>query len=172
MRALNAVILLAIAGLWSNSARAEGNCPPGFYPIGGQGVQGCAPIPGASAGASVDAPAAPAGEWMTRWGAIAESGSSTLVGTSMGQSSKLDAERQAITRCQAEGAKDCRVSISYYNQCVAYVVPSSGRGKGSITSAVDKSTAIALAKEKCTDAQGGACAVAYSECSLPEFQNF
>ncbi|PNY76301.1 DUF4189 domain-containing protein [Stenotrophomonas pavanii] len=172
MRALNAVILLAIAGLWSNSARAEGNCPAGFYPIGGQGVQGCAPIPGASAGASVDAPAAPAGEWMTRWGAIAESHSSTLVGTSMGQSSKLDAERQAITRCQAEGAKDCRVSISYYNQCVAYVVPASGQGKGSITSAVDKSTAIALAKEKCTDAQGGACAVAYSECSLPEFRNF
>ncbi|AYA91148.1 hypothetical protein PEM_10475 [Stenotrophomonas sp. Pemsol] len=121
----------------------------------GQGVEGCAPIPDASSGASVDVPAAPTGEWVTRWGAIAESGSSTLVGTSTGQPSKLDAERQAITRCQAEGAKDCRVAISYYNQCVAYVVPSSGRGTGSITSAVDKSTAIALAKEKCTDAQGG-----------------
>ena len=23
-------------------AFAEGNCPPGYYPIGGQGVQGCA----------------------------------------------------------------------------------------------------------------------------------
>lgn len=33
--------------LVSFSAFAEGACPPGQYPIGGQGVVGCAPIPGA-----------------------------------------------------------------------------------------------------------------------------
>ena len=170
MRVLGALIFLGLVGLSSGDAWAEGNCPAGFYPIGGQGVQGCAPIPGGSGGGG--SPSAPAGEWMTRWGAIAESVSSTLVGTSMGQATKQEAERLSIARCQAEGARDCRVSISYYNQCVAYVVPSSGRGKGSITSAVDKATAIKLAKEKCTDARGEACAVAYSECSLPVYSSF
>ena len=50
------------------AAMAEGRCPPGQYPIGGQGVGGCAPIPGA--GQSGDG-VAPTGRWETRWGAIA-----------------------------------------------------------------------------------------------------
>ena len=39
------VVLVALP----EGASAEGNCPPGFYPIGGQGVQGCAPISGGRA---------------------------------------------------------------------------------------------------------------------------
>lgn len=41
----------------SGVAHAEGNCPPGYYPVGGQGVQGCAPIPnyGSSGGYSAQA---------------------------------------------------------------------------------------------------------------------
>lgn len=35
---------------WTPIAKAEGNCPPGFYPVGGRGVQGCAPIPVAGTG--------------------------------------------------------------------------------------------------------------------------
>lgn len=42
--------LLLIAGALPFSALAEGNCPPGMYPIGGQGVQGCAPIPAGGGG--------------------------------------------------------------------------------------------------------------------------
>ncbi len=38
---------LGFAFLGAHVAYAEGGCPPGSYPIGGQGVQGCAPIPGA-----------------------------------------------------------------------------------------------------------------------------
>ncbi len=50
----------------TGTAHAEGGCPSGMYPIGGQGVQGCAPIPGASAGqggASPPAPPRPTGRW-------------------------------------------------------------------------------------------------------------
>lgn len=39
------VFTLALAA-FSGHAFAEGGCPAGQYPIGGQGVQGCAPIPG------------------------------------------------------------------------------------------------------------------------------
>lgn len=39
------------------SVQAEGgSCPPGYYPIGGQGYQGCAPIPG---GEGEETPGAP-----------------------------------------------------------------------------------------------------------------
>lgn len=37
-------LLVAFSLFAPQSAFAEGNCPPGMYPIGGQGVQGCAPM--------------------------------------------------------------------------------------------------------------------------------
>ena len=45
------VVLVALP----EGASAEGNCPPGFYPIGGQGVQGCAPIWGSGSNGTVNA---------------------------------------------------------------------------------------------------------------------
>src|SRR2546427_3315443 len=52
-----------------NSASAEGRCPPGQYPIGDQGVGGCAPIPGAGRSAPDENP----GHWVKTWGAVAGS---------------------------------------------------------------------------------------------------
>lgn len=67
---LPALMVLMVGTAWSiDSALAEGNCPPGFYPIGGQGVQGCAPIPGANAGATERAGASkPRMRYMDQWG--------------------------------------------------------------------------------------------------------
>ncbi|WP_440862118.1 hypothetical protein [Stenotrophomonas maltophilia] len=45
--ALVILALLFAALLVANNANAEGRCPAGQYPIGDQGVGGCAPIPGA-----------------------------------------------------------------------------------------------------------------------------
>ena len=61
-----ATLSLAIA----KPALAEGGCPPGSYPIGGQGVQGCAPIPGATNSGTNKHPT-PAGRWVKTWGALA-----------------------------------------------------------------------------------------------------
>lgn len=52
-------------------AKAEGRCPPGQFPVGGQGMEGCAPIPGGGGDSGPAAPV-PTGEWEMRWGAIAE----------------------------------------------------------------------------------------------------
>lgn len=52
-------------------AFAEGNCPPGYCPIGGQGARGCAPIPGAASGSGTTAEiqlASPTGKWVRTWG--------------------------------------------------------------------------------------------------------
>lgn len=68
------ILVIDLATLGSSQVFAEGVCPPGMYPVGGQGVQGCAPIHGAlggGAGFSVPAPAPPrpTGAWITTWGA-------------------------------------------------------------------------------------------------------
>lgn len=49
MSSPKALFLAAVAAgglLGVAPARAEGNCPPGYYPAGGIGFVGCAPIPG------------------------------------------------------------------------------------------------------------------------------
>lgn len=50
----------------------------------------------------------------------------------------------AIKKCAAEGAKDCKSSVTYYNQCVAFAVPSSGKGQGSLDTAVDAETVLEM----------------------------
>lgn len=48
---LGFLVLLAALSLGGGPARAEGGtCPPGFYPAGGIGFVGCAPIPGYDSG--------------------------------------------------------------------------------------------------------------------------
>ncbi|WP_429623895.1 DUF4189 domain-containing protein [Stenotrophomonas sp. AN71] len=176
MRVICSFLTWAVLSIFSLSAYAEGgSCPPGFYPIGGQGVQGCAPIPGASSGsgpAAVDAPPIPTGEWLTTWGAVAESPTSNLVGTSANKRSKELAESEAIRKCAAEGSRDCRTTVSYYNQCVAFSAPSSGKGRGSVNTAVDMDTVKAHALRSCRDTGGGGCIIAYSECSNPVFREY
>ncbi len=44
MRLLFSLILFTLACAMGFPLLAEGNCPPGYYPIGGQGAVGCAPI--------------------------------------------------------------------------------------------------------------------------------
>ncbi|PSD28765.1 DUF4189 domain-containing protein [Stenotrophomonas maltophilia] len=175
MRTTLTYIVLVVLLLCVHSASGEGGCPPGSYPIGGQGVQGCAPIPGAVGGTaspSAPAPAQPLGEWLTRWGAVAESPTSNLVGTAANESSERRAVDVAIKKCAAEGAKDCKSSVTYYNQCVAFAVPSSGKGQGSLDTAVDAETVAGNAIGHCRDTGGGKCAVVYSECSLPVFRKY
>ena len=66
MKCIVVLLLLVI----SNVALAEGRCPRAV-PVGGQGVGGCAPIPGGQAGGESSGPM-PTGKWETRWGALAQ----------------------------------------------------------------------------------------------------
>ncbi|PKH70825.1 hypothetical protein CXF90_12540, partial [Stenotrophomonas sp. Betaine-02u-23] len=93
------------------AANAEGNCPPGHYPIGGQGVQGCAPIPGAAASQqrAVPQPAAPTSRWGTRWGAVAASDSTSDAGAAAGRRAKAAAISDAMADCRRNGAPDCKI---------------------------------------------------------------
>ncbi|WP_161808900.1 DUF4189 domain-containing protein [Stenotrophomonas daejeonensis] len=164
--------LLAVYLITSFDVRAEGRCPPGQYPIGDSRAPGCAPIPGyggqvGSTGEYV-APL-PIGEWLKTWGAIAVSSTTNLVGVSAGEMSKEDADSIALKKCGAEGDRNCRISISYENQCAAIAIPSSGKGQAYSASAATEEGAVSGAIESCSDTGGGKCVRFYSDCSKPVF---
>ena len=160
------------------SALAEGgSCPPGFYPIGGQGARGCAPIPGGDSGGSDQLPLlppTPTGEWLSTWGAIAASEATSEVGMASGMNSAEAAAAEAVRRCGGGGATDCKVTVSYSNQCVAWLIPSSGGSgaKSAVGKAPKKRQAISLAGKGCVDPSGKKCRVFYADCSEPVFRKF
>lgn len=159
--------------------QAEGRCPSGQYPIGGQGVGGCAPIEGGQ-GDGGSGYARPTGTWETRWGAIAEDNTTLnlVTGTSTSRKSKRDANQAAIAECQRLGGTKCKVLISYHNQCVAVADPTQeSRKRGAAKSVFLSAQTLELAREKalsrCSDAEGSPqCSVVYSECSMSEFREF
>jgi len=161
--------LLCVAGI--GPAAAEGRCPAGQYPIGDQGVGGCAPIPGADGVASEPEPA---GQWHKTWGAIASSDATADAGVASGRLSKENAEQLALADCGRRGASDCRVIYTYRNQCVAWLVPNTqdGASRAGLASAKDSAEARRYAQQSCVDTSGKACTVAYEDCTKPVYESF
>ncbi|MFV7456355.1 DUF4189 domain-containing protein [Stenotrophomonas maltophilia] len=151
-------------------AQAEGRCPPGQYPIGGQGVGGCAPIPGGE-GTATSGPRA-TGKWIKTWGAIslAPSGAS---GSSTGRVRKTEAVEEAQRKCAESGGVGCKVTITYKNQCVAAVVASSGTdGTTQFGTGATIESAKEFASRLCASKGGSDCAAVYAACSEPIFEKF
>ncbi|HAL23834.1 MAG TPA: hypothetical protein DCP40_14080 [Stenotrophomonas sp.] len=168
---------LIFCGATGRAFAEGGSCPPGYYPIGGQGVQGCAPIPGgssASTGQSEVPANSPTGHWIKTWGSIAESATSNDAGVSDGKRTKGEAEALAISRCATAGAKDCTVTMSYYNQCVSWLVPKgrTGRGKGGVGGGPKPELARLAAQTQCKNDVPGPCEEVYANCTKPIFEEF
>ena len=156
----------------TGEARAEGRCPPGQYPIGGQGVGGCAPIPGSGTGGVQSGPIA-TGRWIKTWGAIAGAASTGDMGASVGRRSKREAVSEALARCATHGAKDCKIDTTYKNQCVAYADPEpSSKGIVSISVAGSREEATNRVLSYCAKNGGGQCKVLYTDCAEPIFESF
>jgi hypothetical protein len=159
--------LSTFMALFSLNAAAEGGCPPGQYPIGGQGVLGCAPI---AEGGGAAHRAVPTGRWIKTWGAIATSKSGDA-GASKGKMTKADAAQEAIAQCAQWGATDCKVGLAYKNQCVAVIQADKGMGSKLDTGA-DEAVAIERATRECKRVGSTTCKVLYSSCSDPVFEAF
>jgi hypothetical protein len=176
-RSLIFLVVLAFGMAYPLKSRAEGGCPPGFYPIGGQGVKGCAPIPGSTPGnqrpAKPPAAPVPTGRWHDAWGAVALSKATSWVGASTDEPSRSRAEGIALQKCRAEGASDCTVLSSYHNQCFALMVPAAkenfrwGSGTGE-----NIETATQIANRACMTSSGDACKIFYTDCAEPTFEKF
>jgi len=162
------IILLSFLVLLVDApvARAEGRCPPGQYPVGGQGAGGCAPIPGANRAPA--APAAPAYRWEDRWGAIAISRSTSQAGAANNHRSRREAVRAAVANCASKGASDCKPFESYRNACVFWFADQTQLDKpidGVVANPVDW-LARDLAKQACEAHGGKDCKQVYTGCSM------
>ncbi|WP_115528330.1 MULTISPECIES: DUF4189 domain-containing protein [Xanthomonas] len=146
---------------------AEGNCPPGSYPIGGQGAVGCAPINNQGASATPQ----PTGEWETRWGVLAKDKSTQTLGVTAGEKSKSAARRTALDNCSKGGGKDCKAIFVYKNACVA-VVDSESANSSSIISAPDSKQALQMATSRCAASGALDCKLFYTACSDPHFRAY
>ena len=163
MRTLARALLLMMAGLlWNGLAHAEGgSCPPGQYPVGGQGWQGCNPIPGY--GSQQHAPQQAAPQWESRWGAIATDGPSGALGAATDKRSKREASQAALQDCQSKGGVNCKIDAAYDNQCAAVVV---GSGGYNVQNAPTTDRAVAIGMKICREGLTD-CHAYYTACSLP-----
>lgn len=163
-------ILLALIMLLAVSpAFAEGACPPGQYPIGGQGVVGCAPIPGGEGGTS-PAPR-PTGRWIKTWGVISISPASGDMGASVGHKERSAATAEALARCANYGAKDCKVMTAYKNQCVAYATDNE-KLRARVDTGASKEVAASRVMEACAKEGLSNCKVVYTDFSDPIFKPY
>jgi uncharacterized protein DUF4189 len=158
----------ALMVLWclSIGVHAEGNCPSGYYPIGGGPTLGCAPIPddgGASGGSQWQPYSAPEPVWEDRWGAIAGDEAQGSLGFAAGLPSETAAQQSAMADCAAKGSVRCKIENSYKNGCTAMTFGDWGYNIASM-STLDQ--AIASGMENCKKNDKN-CKTAYRACSPP-----
>lgn len=101
--------------------------------------------------------------WADQWGAIATDNQLGKVGVSVNEPGKSSAELKALNNCQNKGGTQCKILISYYNQCGAMIV---GDGKINANSAATIKQASEAGLKICS-AGATNCHVYYSACSLP-----
>ncbi|WP_349969997.1 DUF4189 domain-containing protein [Pseudomonas caspiana] len=143
-------------------AQAQTRCPMGVQ----AGSMQC--LPDEPQGGD-SAPARPTGEWIKTWGAIAHSSTTGEAGSAVGKFSEGEAEQAALRQCAIEGASDCKVSLTYYNQCAALVASDS---QSFFQASVSERRSIKLAKKSCEESDSGKCKVIYSECTDPVFWRY
>lgn len=157
-RLLYCLLILIIANLWGIAA-AQG-CPPGQYPVVGQGWNYCAPVPGAE---TQQEPEAQEAKWQTQWQALATDVGKGVLGTSKNQPSQGSAETAAIKDCNSRGGENCVLQISHGNGCIAMVVGDkvlNTNGGATRGEAEQKGIRMCAAEDK-------NCRVYYSDCSPP-----
>ena len=157
MKSFYFAMLLMVGLLGSGLAHAEGNCPPGQYPVGGQGWQGCNPIPGYEN-------QQPAPRWERRWGAIATDGTNDALGVATDRRSEREASQMAMQDCRSKGGVNCKIDITYDNQCAAVVV---GGGGYNVSNAATVNKAVASGVKACESEGRSNCRAYYTACSLP-----
>ncbi|MEA9755507.1 DUF4189 domain-containing protein [Xanthomonas campestris pv. raphani] len=166
---MNKAIIFFSLLLLAFQSFAEGNCPPGYYPIGGQGAAGCAPIPqGGGAGAN-SAPRA-TGKWLKTWGAVAGTEDGGDLGTASGKLSKRDAVKSALDMCGGE-SRGCKIIYTYRNGCIgmSQVI---GGGVTAFEGGSDLQDAERNADNACKKLSGKSCKLIYSDCTDPVFKSF
>ena len=179
-----ACVWAVLALLCGQLALAEGVCPPGQYPIGGQGMVGCAPIPGygGSGGYSddytaptlrrVDIPAkSTTPDPKHPWGAVSIDEDSMVIAHVFNQNTKGAAMSRAMAECQRKGGQNCGFLMQHQYACVVVSKPADPAMRSydfSIMPADTVEAATRAGNQACQSYnQGAACHVIYQACEKP-----
>ena len=164
-----------VAGLFLQAGvlRAEGGCPPGYYPIGApqgqQGPQGCAPIPGGDNALPPEPPPPPPSpipplEWKPDWGSVALDPEHGAIGSAVEALTRAVAENGALDDCHSNGGTACRIAISYENGCAALAASDAAWAVEYGDTEVE---AGVRALGACAETGRKKCRVKFKECSRP-----
>jgi hypothetical protein len=165
MKSLFALFLGTLLLLGCTAVRAEGNCPQGYYPIGGGSPgapQGCAPIPGYNQGQQQ---LPQRSQWSSQYGAIASYIPKGILGVATNRLSKQFAEQAALDDCRSKGGTDCKIETSYMNGCGAVVA---GHPGYAVNTGPTEARAVQDAMSACTGSGFTNCHIIYTGCSLPK----
>ncbi|BEG75212.1 DUF4189 domain-containing protein [Achromobacter xylosoxidans] len=156
---------LALGLAVTRPATAEQGCPDG-YTMAAVGTAQCIPIPGLYQvpGGYQAPPPPPPVRWEQRWGAIAMDAVTGKVGVAGSRKSRQQAEDDSVAFCAKKGGGDCRVQVSYANQC-GVIVWGNGIAVSRFAPTLEAATDMTLAE--CKRESGGACEVFFSDCSMP-----
>lgn len=111
----------------------------------------------------------PGPEYQSTWGAFAidvsVDGATARFGSSTGHDKRKHARKDALERCRATGAEDCRIVLTYSNQCAALAFPDPVYGKryGARASTTTRESER-LALEECDSPE---CRVVEVTCTIP-----
>jgi hypothetical protein len=168
MKSICTALLLLVCATYASCIQAQ-ECPEG---IPSAGNPDCLPPDDANSpyyqgdrNGQTAQPAQPPVVWASRYGAVAYDSVSGAEGHITDQSSKSQAESTVLSFCSQHGGTNCKVLVSYYNQCAA-IAQVSGGGQMGTGRALHPQQAEQLAMDAC---QKGAsnCKIVYSACSLP-----
>lgn len=152
---------IAVAALVFGPLAYSQGCPPGQYPVVGQGWNYCAQAPGSAA---PQEPSLPPPRWKSQWQAFAGDSAKGILGTSKNLLSQQTAESAAISDCRQKGGSDCVLLISAANGCMALIA---GDKRLKARDGDTKNDAEQKALNACENDADTNCHVYYSECSLP-----
>lgn len=154
--------LVIAALIYSSTAWSQ--CAPG---VPSAGNPGCIPpdqptSPYYQGGAA--APKQPPAVWADRWGAIVIDGRTGQAGLVAHKASEQEAIEVATRDCSKFGSPNCKLQLTYHNQCVAVAW---GSTQFETAAAPTIKQAEANAMDGCNSITT-ACKVAYKECSFAE----
>lgn len=161
MKSKEVLLFLLLGG--ASAANAQTACPQGVAP----GSPACGPSGG---GWVAPPPSAPTQRWKLTWGAFASDPAQSVIGTSTGQFSRRAASKAAMAKCASLGGRNCKVTLTYENQCAVVAEPvedlqpmASIQGSGP---SVEEASMPVL--EACARGNNGhQCKIVYSNCTGP-----
>jgi hypothetical protein len=160
------ILLLAGVSLPHHALAQQANCGAAVDTGGGQCIPMDAPgMPGYQGNQNRQPaqPQQPRAVWADRWGAIAEDPQASAVGTVVQQESESKAEAAALSVCTQHGGGNCKIALTYYNQCAAVAVDEQNLAVHARAPTKEKAEQVALDGF----GKGHITKIVYSACSLP-----